>query len=348
MPSFLSLPIYALELSDKSYKYLRLKALNGEIYVADFGEGEIPAGVIERGEIKKPDVLRDLLAELFLKKQIKYVAISLPEEKGFLRNIKLSGVRESEIQEALALQLEEHVPLPPDDIVFNHSVVKKDKDHFDIVLLAFSQAFVNSYLDLFSSAGALPVLVESELSAALEAIIPDNLTDAAMTMDWGKTRVSFAIAKNRILRFAATIQVGGETLDESISKTLGVDKAAAEDLKKKSGFLNLTEYQKVFQALVPIVTAVREEAEKYITFWQTHSEEKQTPAKLFLLGGDAHLLGLKGYLRKELELDVAHGDPWVNIKFPPYYVPGIEKRDSLRYAASIGLGLHALRRENEF
>src|SRR3989344_3472926 len=55
LPSFLRLPIYAFELSDKSYKYLRLKEERGGIVLDDFGEGEIAAGGIEHGEIKKKD-----------------------------------------------------------------------------------------------------------------------------------------------------------------------------------------------------------------------------------------------------------------------------------------------------
>ena len=344
-PSFLSLPIYAFELSDKSYKYLRLKSSDTGIYVEDFGEGEIPIGVLERGEIKQPEILTAMLSELFAKKKIGFVAISLPEEKGFLRNIKLGGVKEAEIEEALKLQLEEQVPLPPSEIVFNYSLVKDDKDHFDIVLIAFPKILVNSYLEIFSKAGALPVWVDSELAASVAAVIPQKFGGTAMFMDWGKTRVSFAIAENRVLRFASTIPVGGDAMDMAISKGLGVDLKTAENMKKEIGFNEKAKDLRVFQALVPIVTAIREEAEKYIAFWQTHSEEKQAPTKLFLSGGDANLIGLKSYLQKELGIEVIEADPWVNIQFPHRYVPEIEKHESIRFSSAIGLGLYAIKEE---
>lgn len=346
-PSFLSLPIYALELSDKSYKYLKLGSTAQSTIVEDFGEGDIPTGVLERGEIKKPEILKALLSDLFAKKKILFVAIALPEEKGFLRNIKLDGVKKEEIESALRLQLEEQIPLPPSEIVFNYSVVKEEKDHFDIVLIAFPKILVNSYLEIFSKAGASPVWVDSELAASITAVIPRTFSGTAILMDWGKTRVSFAIAENGVLRFASTVPIGGDDMDAAISKELGVDIKIAEQFKKDVGFNENAKDQRVFQVLIPIVTAIREEAEKYITFWQTHSEEKKPPTKLLLSGGDAHLINLHSYLQKELGIEVAEADPWVNFKFPPKYVPEIDKNQAIRFSSSIGLGLAILKKEME-
>lgn len=342
IPSFLRMQIYAFEISDKSYKYLRLKEADGGVVVDDFGEGEIAAGVIEHGEIKKKDVLAALLKELFRKKNIRYVAISLPEEKGFLEKIQLSAVKEEEVKQALELQLEEYVPLPPAEIVFDYNIAGKEKDHIDIALNAFPRALVESYLEVFSSAGALPTFVESELTASARALLPKNLSTTDMVIDWGKTRIGFFIVKNGYLRFASTVPIGGEALDQAIAKNLNIGIKEAEQLKIKDGFLQNQNSMPTFQAIVPLITAVREEAEKYISFWQTHSENKEAPSKLWLAGGDGNLLGLAEYLAAELAMPVELSNPWVNVKFPKFYLPNIERQDSVRFVTSIGLALAAL------
>lgn len=343
IPSFLRLPIYAIELSDNSYKYLRLKDFGGGVVVDDFGDGEIAAGVIERGEIKKKEALTALLRDLFLKRNIRFVAVSLPEEKGFLENVQLTGVKEEEIRQALAFQLEEYVPLPPSEVVFDYALVRKEKNHFDTVINAFPRRLVDSYLDVFYSAGALPVFAESELAAAVRSSIPKNFAAISMVMDWGKTRIGFSIIENGVLRFASTVSIGGEALDEAISKALNVDLKKARELKFESGFLPTS--QPVFQAIVPIVTAIREEAEKYINYWQTHSENKEIPAKLFLSGGEANLLGLAAYLQQELGMSVELVNPWVNVSFPKKYLPELERKDAIRFTASVGLSLAAREKE---
>ncbi len=347
LPSFLNLPVYAVDLSDESFKYLLLKKNRHGVIVKDFGEGPIAKGVIERGEIKKKDILTALLKELFYKKNIRYVAFSLPEEKGFSRNVKLEGVKKEEIEEALTLQLEEYVPLPPSEVIFDWTLAETEKDHLDVILNAFPKTLVESYLDVFYAAGALPVKAESELSVLATVILPKTFKGAAMIMDWGKTRTGFAIVENSALKFASTVPIGGNHLNEAIAKALNIDLVTAENLKKQGGFVPNQNDLAVFQAIVPIVTALREEAEKYINFWQTHSEKKESVSQIFLSGGDANLLGLKDYLSKELGIPVNLSNPWINIKMPRYYLPELERGDSVRFTAAIGLAISALAESNE-
>lgn len=318
----------------------------------DFGEGEIAAGIIEHGEIKKKEALAALLGDLFSKRNIRFVAVSLPEEKGFLENVQLTGVKEEEIRQALEFQLEEHVPLPPSEVVFDYALVRKEKNHFDTVINAFPRMLVDSYLDVFYSAGALPVFAESELAAAVRSSIPKDFADAAMVIDWGKTRIGFSIIENGVLRFASTAPIGGEALDEAIAKTLNVDLKKAQALKFEKGFLPRSAppaggpaQQEIFQAIVPVITAIGEEAEKYMGYWQTHSENKKAPAKLFLSGGEANLLGLDAYLQQELGIPAQLANPWLNVAFPDKYLPELERKDAIRFTTSIGLSLAARDKE---
>lgn len=345
IPNFLRFPVYAFDLSDRSYKYLLLKEINGAILVQDFGEGEIQKGIMEKGEIIQPDLLVALLRDIISKKKIKYVALALPEEKGFLRTVRLTGVKEEEVGQALELQLEDHVPLPAAEVAFSYSLGNKGKDYIDVVLEAFPKAVVESYTDAFYQAGALPIFIESELNAALSSIIPVDFKKSAMLIDWGRTRTSFSIVEEGTLRFATTISIGGLALDEIISKTLNVSLARAGELKIESGFLKKKDAEGVFEAIVPIISAMKEEAQKYIDYWQTHSEKKEAPKKIYLYGGEANLLGLPEYLTQETGIEVSVADPWVNVIFPKKYLPEIEWKDSIRYSTPVGLSLNALKEE---
>ena len=344
LPRILSLPIYALDISDRSYKYLYLaKDASGRaMTVSDFGEGDIPPGVVEQGEIKKHDVLVSILRELFERRNIRFAALSLPEEQGFLRSFPISGIKQHEIAHALQYQLEEHIPLSPAEAFFDYAVAGVEKDHIDVAVNAFPRRVVESYAALVRDAGASPVYMESELTSAFRATIPRGYPETAFIIDWGRTRTSFSIVEDGTLRFASTAPIGGRTLDEAIVKNLGVDAARAEALKFEMGFSRDGDTLDVFNALVPAVTAVKEEAEKYIDFWQSHSERKVRPRKIFLSGGDANLRGLSEYLSREFGVEVSRANPWVNVAFPSRYLPDIELKDSLRFVSAIGLGMRAL------
>lgn len=347
IPNFLKLPAYAFDISDQSYKYLLLRETKQGVVVADFGGSDIKKGIIESGEIKKPDALIAQFRALFQLHGIKYASFALPEEKGFLRTIQLAGVKEEEIGQAIGFQLEEHVPLPASEVVFNYTIGKKAGDHFDVVLSAFPKNIVEAYLNVFSEAGALPVYVESELNASVASVVPNDFKKTAMLIDWGHTRTSFSIVDEGVLRFTTTVPIGGSGLDEAIAKNLNVGLTKAESLKQEKGFLEDSSSKDVFEAIVPLITAFREEVEKYINYWQSHSEKKEAPERIFLYGGESSIAGFKEYLAKELNIEVSLADPWVNVPLPPRYLPEIELKDSLRFATSIGLSMNVLR-ENKF
>lgn len=347
IPQFLKLQTYAFDISDFSYKFLSLKDSDDGIEVADFGEGEIPKGIIQNGEIKNNEKLLEILRDIIAKHNIKYVAISLPDEKGFVRFLKLSAsiIKKEEIGDALSLQLEEHVPFVPSEAIFDYSLLREEKDHFDVVLRAIPRALVESYCSIFKEAGATPILIEQELSAITRAIVPDDSNELSMIIDWGKSRTSFALVDQGIVSFSSTISVGGSTLTDAIAKQLKITMLEAEQIKKTKAHVafdaELLRSDEIMQAIIPLITVLREETKKYIQYWQTHSETSDGPKKIFLTGGDVFIPGFAEYLSKEVEVPVFLANSWTNIRFPKKYLPELTWHDSVRFSCAIGLCLKA-------
>lgn len=346
IPALLRFPVYTLDVSDRSYKYLLLQCRHSARTVSRFGEGSLPAGVVENGEIKQADVLISALRGFFIQNKIEFVGISLPEEKGFLKSIQMPlTMREDEIGSSLALQIEEHVPLPASEIVFDYILVGKDGDHFDVALRAFPRRIIESYVSVISKAGALPVLIEPELSAAVRAVVPPSYVGAGMLIDWGQTRTSFAIFRRGAVRFAATVPIGGFMVTQAIAKHMGISFEEADRFKQTNKQLAITKENiardEVTQAIMPVIGALREEAERYILYWQGRSDFGSLPERIYLSGGDANIPGLPEYFSAELGVATTLANPWENISFPLFYLPELSKRDALRFVSTIGLSLQA-------
>lgn len=339
------IPIYALDISDQSFKFLRLLDTSKGIVVQDFGEGVIDSGVLENGEIKDKNRFSEILKEIFQENHIKFVALSLPEEKGFLREIKISGVSEKELPSVLEFQIEEHVPLPSAEVLFNYTIANIGNNYFDLIVSAFPKNFVESYLESITSSGALPVIVESELESTARSVMPKDFLKTAMIVDWGKTRVSFSVFENGILRFAFTSPMGGNVLNDSISKNFGIGKKEAIKLKLKTDLMNLQNSPKILNAITPVLSSFADEIKKNLNYWRDRSGSKNVIEQIFLSGGDSNLFGLSEYLRRELDLSVSLANPWVNVDFPSKYLPSIKFKDSLRFSCAIGLSLRALKEE---
>jgi len=106
------------------------------------------------------------------------------------------------------------------------------------------------------------------------------------------------------------------------------------------------ENEKFFNAVLPIISAIKDETAKHLSFWKTHvSLQNRTDKKIekiILCGGDSNLIGLPEYLSDTLNLPVKLANPWINIVSSENYIPEIDFRESLMYATAIGLALRSI------
>lgn len=352
-PAYLHISSFGLDISDNSYKYVKLREAGGGFVVNDFGSVEIPAGIIEAGTIKKPDALTPLLQNAFKnKKHFRHVALSLPEEQGFVRMIRLPQMPEEEIGEAVSLQLEDHIPLSAEEAVLDYEALPGDAaaEYVDVLVVAYPKLVVDSYRQAIMDAGLIPVAIEMESQAISRVAIPAaEEHQTILVVDIGLTRTSFLIARNGFVQFTSTVPIGGKHIHEAIAKTLNIPAKEAERLKIKIGLEVSPENQQVYAAILPIMQTIKDEIQKRIDFWQSNSthpgsKELHRTDKVYLCGGDANMAGLPHHLSLELKTSVELANVWVNVVTDPSYVPEIEFRESLSYATCIGLALGSMHR----
>lgn len=337
-----------IDISDRSLKFADLRRENGRFFVRRFGNRIIPEGLIESGQIKNKEKLTNFLRSIRKELRTKFVNVSLPEEKAFLGSINLPKVRKEEIRGALELQLEEHVPISAENAIFDFEVFEiKDKrikkDSLQVNFVAFPKEMIEDYRGVFVGAGFIPLAFEMEAYAFARVAVPKNEKGPYLIADFGKTRISLAIVSEGKIRFTSTIKIGGDDLQRALIKDLKVDHFRAEEIKKRSGLLRGKESEKVVEAFLPIVAVIKDEIEKHINYWNSHSEKiigtTAVIKKIILCGGESNLLGLPEHLSYQLKLPVETCNPWVNIVSFEDHVPEIELKESLVYATALGLAL---------
>ncbi|QQG45987.1 MAG: type IV pilus assembly protein PilM [Candidatus Niyogibacteria bacterium] len=359
-PSYLDFPITGLDISDRSIKYVELKKNGAGLRLKRAGKRNLPSGLILAGEIKKPDELAANLAEFLKPLGVDHVVAALPEERAYISVMSLPKMEKNQIREAVESGLPEKIPLPAGESVFDFEFLKpaaaavdgvKINDnqvpHQDVVVYAFSKTMVQSYLDVYLSAGLYPVSFAMETAALSRALMPESHENPpTMIVDFGKTRTTFVIIAGGLVRFSSTVNVAGESLDQAIAKSLNIPVNAAEKTKKENGMSRASENRAVFESILPVIAAVSDEIERHILFWNTHAEHvhQSEPqiSKVILSGGDSNLIGFSEYLAAKLGLSVELGNPWVNVAPFEKYIPEITFNESLALGSAIGLGLMAL------
>jgi len=231
---FLKIPAFGLEISDRSFKYARLKRDKNGIRLDKFGAKEIPKDLIIAGEIKEKDSLASFLKDSFKNSGIKYVISSLPEERAFLRIVELPQMDAKNIRTSIEAQLEEYIPLAAQDAIFDFEILNglRKGNIMDVVVVAFPRALIDSYKEVLIRAGLKPLIFELESWALARGLSRENDSTTKMIVDFGRTRISFAIVNGNKVQFTSTIKVSGDDLDKAIARSFSVSADEAERIKK--------------------------------------------------------------------------------------------------------------------
>ena len=362
-PKFLAMPAVGIDISDRSVKYAEL--INGRrgLQLGIFGKKNLEPHIVDAGEIKKPAELASFLAALFKPLGVRYVIASLPEERAYAAAFQMPRIEDAlDLRSAIELELSQHIPLPLSEALFDYEIVpsvdvmprdkiKADRPtHLDVMVYAFPRTLAESYMQVFEDAGLVPVALEMETQALVRALLPpEGVSRPVMIVDFGKTRATFVIAVGNLVRYTSTVSVAGESLDAALAKTLKISTAEAEKIKKEKGLSNERSNEAVFNAFVPVVSAIADEIERHILFWNTHAEHvhQSSPqiSSVILCGGDANLIGFKEYLAQKLKLPITYANTWAHITSFSTYIPEIPFNESLGFAEAVGLALRAARGE---
>ncbi len=349
MPDYLRLPLLGVDVSGKSIKYIELENSPWGTRLKNFGSKKIEKSAIEKGEIRDKETLIKSLKIILEETGNKYIAASLPEEKAFIKVVKLPLMDLSKVRSSIELQLEELIPFSPEDVVYDFEVVNStppsgasNGEFLEVVLSAFPKKITESYLEIFEKAGFFPVVFELENHSIFRSVVNEKQKDAVVVVDFGKTRTSFLAGEDGVVKFGSTVNVAGGHIDNAISKNLNISVFEAEKIKYQT-VLQKTEGDAVLNAIFPVISVIKDEIKQVMDYWESYSNEQgfknKKIKKIILCGGDSNMRGLVEYLSYGLNTPIEIANVWTNIFSFDKYIPEIKHRESLSFPTAIGLAL---------
>lgn len=343
VPSFLLASSFGLDISDESIKFLELINTKNGIRVGRHGERAIPPGIIESGKIKNPKRMEEIL--LLLKKEvgIKSVRVSLPEEQVYLFKLRLEKLGLVNIRESIELSLEEHVPIQASEAIFDYELLDQDAQSIELQVATIPKNVIESYLTIFHNSQISVQSFELEAQAISRAVVKRGDLGTYMIVDFGEKRTGIFILSRGVVMFTSTLDVGGVMLNDMIVKNFKISFDEAEKIKRKYGLQRNTPNKELFSVLLNSVSILRDEIVKHFLYWHTHKDEegKNNPLiqKIILCGGDSNLIGLSDYFSVSMKSPVEMANVWVNIVNTEDYVPDVDFKHALSFAAALGLAL---------
>jgi len=166
-------PFVSLVFSQTKIQALKLDGTRKK--VDKFAQVEIPPGVIINYKIKEPVALKKLLQDLFIKSGIKekFVGVVIPEFSTYTKSLSLPNLSDTEIREALHWRMQDYLPTPIDEVVFDWRLVSRNADGVEVLVVAVQKEVLFSYINLVEGAGLLPLVVETP-ALSIERLIPQD------------------------------------------------------------------------------------------------------------------------------------------------------------------------------
>ncbi len=343
-PSYLSLKAAGLDIRNSSIKYVEFFDKKGSMSVKNLGEIALPANTVKDGEILNKAALVKALAQLKNTLSYDFVRVSIPEEKTYIFNTQIPKVKDADIRSALEFKLEENVPLKAEEISFEYENLDKnnESDALSVNVSVIPKKTVENFAEALGLAGLTPLSFEMESQMVADAVIAGDDPKAYMIIYIKDDSTVFSFVSENIVRFTSTVPIGDSTIRESLVK---IDPA----LYGANGKLNDDFFRAEanapsdsFFALFNVFSVIKDEIEKFNDYLVSKSKDKSAalPAsagRIIFCGKSAALPGFVNHISQNLDHETALANVWVNAFDINDHVPTVQFRDSLDFAAAIGL-----------
>lgn len=346
-PKFLEMPAVGFAINDDAVSVVELLPRTRGFALGRFGRRLLPTGSISGGYVHNQDVVVEEIVKLRDDLRIEFVNASLSDEKAYLFKTKLPRLATKEIRGALEFKIEENVPISPSEVVFDYDIFAKSdhkvSDHLDISMTVLPKKVAETYVDLLTKAGLVPLAFETEAQAIARTLVAQGDTGSYLIVNFGEQKTGLFIVSDEVVHFTSVVPVGGEHITEAIAKYLSISIEEARKVKRERRILKTRRNTDLFLSLVNTISVLKDEVNKISVYWNTHAEPgeslPQKITKIVLCGRDANLPGFVEYLGIALEQNVSIGNVWQNVFSLNDYIPQILFDESLDYAAAIGLAL---------
>ncbi len=341
-PQYLSLPTAGIDISTSGIKVAVVKERMHGLELASYAEFSLPQGTVVGGEIRDPKAVGEGLRTLAEKHHITLANIALPEARGYLFEADVPAGSREEQRVAVERRLDEYVPLPASEVVFDVASVGKSENGLRVVGTGYARRVVEETLSVVEDARIQVRAAESETFALPRALLPHNDMETVLLIDIGKTTTKLLVVTRRLPRYVTTLDIGGHALTLAVVKHFGVSEEEAKKVKAERGIAPGAGNEEYLSAMLSTVSVIRDEIAKRFEYWQTHSgthDAGEQITRAVLVGGNATVLGLPEYLEAALKVPVTLGDVFVNFAPRASWLPPLEYTESLAYGTAIGLAL---------
>lgn len=172
-------PIFGLDIGHSTLKCVQLVPTNNGHTVSGYGFTSFSERSIKDGVVVDPTDIAKAAYKLLTEQIIgglttNRIATAIPVAKTYTRIINVPQASRGQLEQAVRLEVEQYVPVPPDDLYIDYEVTYDNPDEPDtdleVLMVAAPRAVVDSYIDLFDMLGLEVAMVETSLISSVRGV----------------------------------------------------------------------------------------------------------------------------------------------------------------------------------
>lgn len=337
--------ILGVDLGSHGVKLVELGVRKGRPYLHTYGYSEAP---LARGDGER--YLPVAHATSLLKETAKQARVSvkraragIPASAVVATVVTLPLMEKKELKAAVEREAEKLVTIPLSDASLDWKLIPQTPEEKErriqlVLVTAAPKSVLGAYSEIFRGAGFELSTIEPEAFGVIRSLVGKD-PSPAVVVDIGAGETDVYLVERGAPFAYRTLKVGGSRFTEMLAEKLGVEKAAAEQMKKDfAGAPSLPQTKaglpEVFAGEVrPVVDAVRALLD---TFRAQNANGRVD--RMILTGGGSQIPGLAGELESAFNVRAYLGDPWARVNYDDGLKP-ILHGVGPRFAVAVGLAL---------
>ena len=284
--------------------------------------------------IEASNIIKRLISEAGV--TAKDCVVSLPNNAVFTSIIDMPALSDTELESAVTFEAKKYVPLPLSEVILSWSMVEKapGSTSSKVLLIAVPKQIQENYVKLFSTTGLNLAVIEIEALALIRALGPETKENSVI-IDIGARSTGLNVVVGGVLQLTRSLNIGGDSITDTIAKTLQVSQPRAEQFKKDFG---LSDAELVPETIKPIMDSIKHEIKQLVSIYAARSNPIK---RLVIVGGGANLPKIKEFFG-DLGVEVVFGNPVAAVTYDKAIQPIIE-RFSLQIPVAVGLAMHKIK-----
>ena len=321
LPGKKSSAVLGVDISSSSVKLLELSKHGDRYRVESYAVEPLPADAVVEKNITNVEAVGEVLKRVVSKSRtsLKKVAVAVSGSAVITKVIQMdSGMNEFEMEDQIALEADQYIPYPLDEVAIDFEVQgpsETSPEQVDVLLAACRKENVDVREDVMEIAGLNTKVVDVEaysLERAYALIEPQLESQGeelvVAVVDIGATMTTLSVLAEGQTVYTREQIFGGKQLTEEIQRRYGLSVEEAGLAKKQGGLPD--DYED--EVLMPFREAVVQQVARALQFFFGASQYNVVDY-VVLAGGTSSIQGLTEMVEEKTGTPTLVANPFANM-----------------------------------